>query len=84
MSPGGTYHEHIQSLKAIADGTGTLHEDTREAWHDWIVAGNSGYVRDEDGDVVGVRAVTNAHGTRWVQTYADETPKDNLLRLPRY
>jgi uncharacterized protein DUF3892 len=84
MSAGGAQHEHIEKLKAVGDGTGTPYEDTREKWHDWIKSGNSGYVRDSAGDTIGVRAMTNANGTRYVQTYADYTPKDNLLWLPRY
>ena len=84
MSAGGAHHEHIVRLQATDESTGTVYDDTREVWHNWIAAGNSGYVKDALGDVISVRAVENAAGTRWVQTYADKTPKDNLLWLPLY
>jgi hypothetical protein len=84
MSAGGTLNVHIAKLKAVNEATGARYEDTRENWHDWIDNGNRAYVRDSGGDTIGVLAVTNANGTRYVRTYADNTPKDNLLWLPRY
>jgi hypothetical protein len=79
---GGVRHEHIAELQWVStEGAGTF----RTSRADMVVwlrqPGNQAFVQ-AGGTRVGVRVV-NANPP-YVQTYADGTPTDNLLRLPRY
>lgn len=81
MSPAGSRHEHIGSLRWRHPESGDTGETTRAEIVTWIQSGGMAYV------VVGslrveVRVV-NANPP-YVQTYADGIWKDNLLALPRF
>jgi hypothetical protein len=54
----------------------------REAMWQWVTDGGVAYVKDAYGNVAYVVAKTNSRGTRYLQTVSDQTPTDNLLKLP--
>jgi hypothetical protein len=80
----GPLHTAITELKWIDEANGQTDVIAREVlWH-WIEGGGQAYVRDKTNDIVFVAARENIYGTKFVQTYADQTWKDNLLALPRF
>lgn len=82
MSPGGTGHEHIASVRWRNPGTGATGENTRAGMVEWIDQGGEARVRDSRGGdvVVGVVRATPPY----IRTYADGVYTDNLLYLPQY
>jgi len=81
MSPGGSRHEHIDSLRWRNPESAEAHESTRAQMVTWIQGGGKAYVV-VDNLRVEVRVVNS--NPPYVQTYADGVWKDNLLPVPRY
>lgn len=80
MSPGGTRHEHIVSVKWRNLTDGVTKESTVAAMVDWI-ENNKGEAKVTDGrHTVSVGVVNHAY----LRTFADSVWSDNLLSLPRY
>jgi hypothetical protein len=75
-------HEAISTFGWIEDGTENTGQTDREAMWNWVTAGGHAYVKDAQGNVARVYAKTNSRGTHFLQTEADGTPADNLLKLP--
>ena len=82
---GNPPHEAITDLKWFNESNHTEGTIERVALYNWLKAsGNAAYVKDAANDVAYVGTRENAYGTKYVQTYADKTWKDNLLALPRF
>jgi hypothetical protein len=76
-------HEAIQNVEWIEESTGKTGKLSRLDLYNWIkVKEGKAYVKDAAQDVAYVYTRENAHGTKFVQTYADGIWKDNLLSLP--
>jgi Protein of unknown function (DUF3892) len=77
-------HEAIQNVEWVEESTGKTGRWARLELYDWIkIKGGKAYVKDAAHDVADVYTRENAHGTKFVQTYADGIWKDNyLLSLP--
>ena len=76
-------HHAITHLGWKNEQTGATGKSTREDIYDWIKDKNGmAYVVDVFGNQAYVGTRVNAHGTRFVQTYADRVWTDNLLSLP--
>jgi hypothetical protein len=81
---GNPSHAAITELKWIDDANGKTGTVSREYLYNWIKSGNKAFVKDRANDVAYVETRENLYGTKFVQTYADRTWKDNLLALPRF
>lgn len=76
-------HEAISTLGWINEETGARGMSTRLEIYEFIKArGGTAYVIDRLGNKAIVGTRENAHGTKFVQTYADKVWTDNLLALP--
>ena len=76
-------HEAISRLGWTNELSNKSGISTREQMWEWIANQHgAAFVKDAYGNVTHVRALTNQHGTKYLQTYADNTPTDNLLKLP--
>jgi len=76
-------HEAISMLGWTNEETGAKGTSTRLEIYDFIKnKGGNAYVIDRRGNKAYVDARENAHGTKFVQTYADKVWTDNLLALP--
>jgi hypothetical protein len=87
ISKDGGNHENphvaIISLGWKNEATGATGNSTRLQMYEWIKDKNGdAYVRDGSGNTVRVGTAVTAKGTRYVRTYRDNTPTDNLLALP--
>jgi hypothetical protein len=76
-------HHAIQHLGWVEDGTAKAGNNTRLEVYDWIKdQKGSAYVLDFRRNKAYVGTRENAHGTKYLQTYADQVWTDNLLALP--
>lgn len=76
-------HHAIESLGWYNDGTGTRGTSDRLTMYNWIKnEGGTAYVQDSRNNRALVGTRENAHGTKYLQTYADKVWTDNLLSLP--
>ncbi len=76
-------HHAISHLGWANEETGNTGKNTRLEIYDWIKEKNgAAYVLDSRGNKAFVGARDNAHGTKYLQTYADRVWTDNLLALP--
>lgn len=75
-------HSAISYLGWTEDGTGNTGKSSRIEMYNWIYGGGVAYVKDTFGNKVYVKTVTTPNGTKYVRTYSDNTPTDNLLKLP--
>lgn len=53
---------------------------------DWILENpreHTTYVRDNQGNVAYCKVVRNQYGILFLETYSDQTLRDNLLSLPQ-
>jgi len=87
ISKSGGYHQDphhaIESLGWITEQTGKIGNSTRLQMHEWVSdRDHVAVVVDRVGNRARVGAHVNAHGTKYVQTYADGVWTDNLLALP--
>jgi hypothetical protein len=80
------YHENshvaISYLGWINEATNQRGYTSRIDMYNWIVQGGIAYVSDIFGNTAYLRPRISPHGNPYVQTEADATPTDNLLRLP--
>lgn len=87
INKSGGYHEDqhhaISHLAWVEDGTGKTGKNTRLEIYRWLKNDNGvAYVQDWRGNKAYLYPRENAHGTQFVQTYADNVWTDNLLALP--
>jgi len=87
ISKSGGYHSDphhaISNLEWVNEQTGDRGKNTRLEIYDWIKnQGGQAYVTDRWGNRAYVGTRENAHGTKYLQTYADRVWTDNLLALP--
>jgi hypothetical protein len=76
-------HHAIEDLTWINEETGEKGVSTRLTIYDWILNKNgAAYVKDFRGNKAIVGTRENTHGTKYLQTYADQVWTDNLLALP--
>jgi hypothetical protein len=80
------YHENpftaIQSLGWVDDTTGEIGNTDRIRMYDWIKDQKGvAYVLSGNDKAYLTTAITD-HGTKYVKTIADDTTRDNLLKLP--
>ena len=77
-------HHAIQNLGWVNEASGKEGKHTRLQIYDWLKQdpNNQAYVKDRSGNVAYVYPLENQHGTKYVQTYADNKWTDNLLFLP--
>lgn len=47
----------------------------------FVENGGEAYVKDSNGNIAYCRVRTSVNGTKFLQTYSDNTPTDNLLSL---
>jgi len=81
---GGTDHQHIVRLWWTDPSTGEASNNTRAEIVSWIEnKDGKAYVEDARGNRVEVGVVTPTRGEKYLRTYADGIPTDNLLSLPR-
>jgi hypothetical protein len=86
INKSGGYHENpheaISVFGWVEDGTNKTGRTDRETMWKWVTDGGQAYVKDAYGNTAKVIAKTNSRGTHYLQTVADRTPTDNLLKLP--
>ena len=76
-------HHAISDLGWTNETTGAQGKNTRLQIYDWIKNENgTAYVVDAARNKALVGTRENAHGTKYLQTYADKVWTDNLLSLP--
>lgn len=76
-------HAAISHLGWLEDGTGKTGKMTRIEMYNWIKDdGGVAYVQDSFSNKVYVKTAVTPNGTKYVRTYSDYTPTDNLLKLP--
>lgn len=81
---GGTYHEHIASVRWKNPQTSATGSSTRATMVDWLrTPGNAAFVSDSRGNIT-VGVVNPPIGSPFLRTHADGRWTDNLLSLPRY
>jgi len=74
-------HEAISHFGWINEENGQVGKNDRESMWQFLMDGGTAYVRDAYGNVAYVYPKTNRYGTKYLQTEADRTPTDNLLKL---
>ena len=79
------YHEDphvaISELGWTNEQTGESNRTGRLEMYRWVKEGGQAYVRDSAGNVAYLIAKVSRNGNPYVQTAADGTPTDNLLKL---
>jgi hypothetical protein len=79
---GGTTHQHIVHLWWINPATGKTGDNSRAQIINWIEQeGGKAYVEDSRRNRADVRVVVPKVGDKYLRTYADGVPTDNLLAL---
>lgn len=85
INKSGGWHENpyvaISQLNWINEQTGAAGRSSRDQMYDWVKAGGAGYVQHGAARAKLVPRIS-VNGTRYVQTVADSTESDNLLKLP--
>jgi hypothetical protein len=81
---GGQGHEHIIRVWWINPADGKVGDNSRAEIVSWIETQNGkAYVEDAAGNRADVHVVKPTYGEKYLQTYADGVPTNNLLALPR-
>lgn len=76
-------HTAISFLGWVNEETGKSDKISRLDLYNWIKDKNgTAYVKDSLGGKVFVKTAITANGTKYVRTYSNNTPTDNLLSLP--
>ena len=76
-------HTAISFLGWLEDGTSKNGKMTRIDMYNWIKNdGGIAYVQDSFGNKAYLKTEVTSNGTKYVRTYSDNTPTDNLLKLP--
>jgi hypothetical protein len=82
----GGFHESpytaIESLGWINEVNNNNGMSTREAMYNWVNDGGIAYVYDGYGNKARITTSISPKGTKYVRTVPDNTPNDNLLKLP--
>jgi hypothetical protein len=74
-------HVAISELGWTNDQTNESDRSTRLQMYEWVKGGGQAYVKDAAGHVAYLVAKVSRNGNPFVQTVADGTPTDNLLKL---
>jgi len=81
----GGNHENpfvaINTLGWINESTGEQNSSTRVQMYDWVVGGGQAYVV-AGGAKAKLIGEISPRGNKYVKTVPDNTPTDNLLKLP--
>lgn len=65
------------------DESGNIGKSSRIEMYDWIKdKRGQAYVQDAYGNKAYLMTAVTPFGTKYVRTYSDKTPTDNLLQLP--
>ena len=83
--PGGAYDHSAITHYQWRDLTGQIVIWERMRMVNWLLedpAQHKAYVRDRLGEIAYCKVVKNQYGTLFLETYADNTMRDNLLSLP--
>ena len=81
---GGTTHEHIVHLWWTNPADDTFGDNSRSSFVSWIEdKDGKAYVPDAQGHRADVGVVTPRYGAKYLRTFADSVPTDNLLALPK-
>ena len=75
-------HVAISRFGWMNPDNGETGASTLVEMHKWVTNGGRAYVEDARGNRAYLVAKTSNYGNGYVQTVADGTPTDNLLRLP--
>lgn len=75
-------HVAIAFLGWTNPSDGKSGKSSRIEMHKWVKEGGQAYVQDAYGNKAYLVAKVSTNGNPYVQTVADGTPTDNLLRLP--
>jgi hypothetical protein len=77
-------HTAITNLGWLNESTGNTGKSTRLEIYNWLKkdSTNQAYVTDRLGNKAYLYPRENPNGTKFVQTYRDQTWTDNLLALP--
>jgi len=76
-------HVAIEYLGWTNEATGESGKSTRLVVYDWLKnKGGVAFVKDRFGNKAYLVPKVSRNGNPYVQTVADNTPTDNLLRLP--
>lgn len=80
----GQHENPFDAISFLAwqeDGSGKTGRSSREEMYDFVMRSGEAYVFAGSSRARVIGAVTS-RGTRYVKTVADDTEKDNLLKLP--
>lgn len=76
-------HEAVENYGWKNETTGETGKNNRESMVKWMEQeGGFAYVKDIYGNKVDCYVNQSRNGTKFLQTYKDKTPTDNLLKLP--
>lgn len=75
-------HEAIQAYCWLNEVNNNSGKSDRPEMVSWIEKGNAAYVKDYHGNKVFCYVRESVHGTKFLQTKANDTYTDNLLSLP--
>lgn len=83
--PGGAYDHSAITHYQWKDEIGQVAVWERMKMVNWILensAEHKAYVKDSLGEIAYCKVVKNQYGTLFLETYPDQTRRDNLLSLP--
>ena len=84
--PGGAHNDHSAiSHYQLIDNNGQVGIWDRMSAVNWILENpreHAAYIQDSRGDIAYCKVVKNYHGILFLETYVDNTFRDNLLSLP--
>jgi len=86
INKAGGYHDDphvaIEYLGWTNEDSGKQGKSTRLEIYNWLKEGGEAYVKDHYGYKAYLVPKISRNGNPFVQTLADKTPTDNLLKLP--
>ena len=86
INKAGGYHDDphvaIEHLGWTNESNGSQGKSTRLEMYNWLKEGGQAYVQDRFGNKAYLVPKVSRNGNPFVQTIADNTPTDNLLKLP--
>ena len=86
INKAGGYHDDphvaIEYLGWTNENNGKHGKSTRLEMYNWLKEGGEAYVKDRLGNKAFLVPKVSRNGNPFVQTIADNTPTDNLLKLP--
>ncbi|HBY09777.1 hypothetical protein A2274_00275 [candidate division WWE3 bacterium RIFOXYA12_FULL_43_11] len=75
-------HEAIKAYCWVDEADNKSGKTDRPTMVSWMEKGNSAYVKDSYGNKAFCYVRISVHNTKFLQTKADNTYTDNLLKLP--